>query len=569
MTRKLITLLLAAIAFIAPSLALAQSAGNPKYPATGGNTPRGIQDWLATPLNALGQSVVGDGTTDDSTNLLNAANAAASLGRQLFLPKPASNYHLSSDWKPPVQDTSLRIDPGVTFTGSGQPKMDNAFYFMVDPIFSPVLESRTFGSYYSGYGNVLLHSDVAVNNGAGNTVAGYFEGVSMLDSSHSWGTNPVCITNTLAATCIGEEIDTFINNSSGGNGYGLVINVTGHGNGLNGLQIGGDHTGTAWLNGIDLIGTKNGGTSFTNSAITDSFNDQASFGLNLVGTYTSAEINTQSLRVNATQSVPTSRLVITGGNNGGGITLAVGANQGGSPSLAHMVLQAMLGGNIYLQGSNGRILVATDPGTAIADYAFLQAAPANGQVILGINGSDALASWSWRALGSGGFFLQNGNGVVASFSAPTAATINTFFEQSAPTGGFVIFGTQGGDADVTANLRMAGAGSFIVQNGGQIIAQFSASTSLTGTRFAFQAGGLGNIANITTGGTGGTLTLGSGVLANNFTTGGVGLPTTSGVPTGTVGGAGNAVILINNTSHKICHSEGGGTWFDAEGAACS
>lgn len=44
---------------------------------------------------------------------------------------------------------------------------------------------------------------------------------------------------------------------------------------------------------------------------------------------------------------------------------------------------------------------------------------------------------------------------------------------------------------------------------------------------------------------------------------------TPGVPTGTAGSNAQPALTINTNSHKLCHSEGGGTWYDATGASCS
>ena len=55
--------------------------------------------------------------------------------------------------------------------------------------------------------------------------------------------------------------------------------------------------------------------------------------------------------------------------------------------------------------------------------------------------------------------------------------------------------------------------------------------------------------------------IGSGsALATSATTGLPLFPTTAGAPTGTVGAAGQSAYIVRTDSHKICHSEGGGTW---------
>jgi hypothetical protein len=87
-----------------------------------------------------------------------------------------------------------------------------------------------------------------------------------------------------------------------------------------------------------------------------------------------------------------------------------------------------------------------------------------------------------------------------------------------------------------------------------------------------------NVWNITAAGNGnlGLLSSGGGVVRLNpggLTTVGVGtvLPTTSivnllqlstmaGAPTGTIGSAGAAAVVIDTTNKKFCYSTGGGTW---------
>ena len=64
--------------------------------------------------------------------------------------------------------------------------------------------------------------------------------------------------------------------------------------------------------------------------------------------------------------------------------------------------------------------------------------------------------------------------------------------------------------------------------------------------------------------------IGSGsALATNATTGLPLLPTTTGAPTGTIGAAGQSAYVVRTDNHKICHSEGGGTWYYADGTSCT
>lgn len=64
--------------------------------------------------------------------------------------------------------------------------------------------------------------------------------------------------------------------------------------------------------------------------------------------------------------------------------------------------------------------------------------------------------------------------------------------------------------------------------------------------------------------------VGSGsALATSATTGMLQIGTTTGAPTGTVGASGKGTLIIRTDNHKICHSEGAGTWYYADGTACS
>lgn len=70
-------------------------------------------------------------------------------------------------------------------------------------------------------------------------------------------------------------------------------------------------------------------------------------------------------------------------------------------------------------------------------------------------------------------------------------------------------------------------------------------------------------------GGGGNTRVGTGsALATNATSGFLLVPTMAGSPSGTVGAAGQAAIVINTTANKLCWSIGGGTWKDATGGAC-
>ena len=72
--------------------------------------------------------------------------------------------------------------------------------------------------------------------------------------------------------------------------------------------------------------------------------------------------------------------------------------------------------------------------------------------------------------------------------------------------------------------------------------------------------GTGTTINITWQG-GGNVVLGTGTaIATNATTGMIQVPTMAGTPTGTVGAAGKAALVVDTTNKKICYSIGGGTW---------
>jgi len=68
---------------------------------------------------------------------------------------------------------------------------------------------------------------------------------------------------------------------------------------------------------------------------------------------------------------------------------------------------------------------------------------------------------------------------------------------------------------------------------------------------------------------GGNTRIGTGsALATNATSGFLLVPTMAGSPSGAVGAAGQAAIVVNTTGNKLCWSVGGGTWKDAVGGAC-
>lgn len=68
----------------------------------------------------------------------------------------------------------------------------------------------------------------------------------------------------------------------------------------------------------------------------------------------------------------------------------------------------------------------------------------------------------------------------------------------------------------------------------------------------------------------GNTVVGTGAaLATGATSGFLQIGTTTGAPTGTIGGAGKAALIIRTDNHRLCHSEGGGTWYYTDGTACS
>lgn len=61
--------------------------------------------------------------------------------------------------------------------------------------------------------------------------------------------------------------------------------------------------------------------------------------------------------------------------------------------------------------------------------------------------------------------------------------------------------------------------------------------------------------------TGANLLLGSGAaLATTSVIGHILVPTTAGLPTGAVGAAGQAALIVDTTNKKVCYTTGGGTW---------
>lgn len=119
---------------------------------------------------------------------------------------------------------------------------------------------------------------------------------------------------------------------------------------------------------------------------------------------------------------------------------------------------------------------------------------------------------------------------------------------------------------IDLTLEPTGTGILWGQNGSGLL--FEATGG--GTTYPLFNSTTGNGAQLLIGGTVGNLILAkSSAHAAGDTINFPIIPTTPGIPTGTVGSTGQAAISINTSSHKFCHSEGAGTWYDATGAACS
>lgn len=149
---------------------------------------------------------------------------------------------------------------------------------------------------------------------------------------------------------------------------------------------------------------------------------------------------------------------------------------------------------------------------------------------------------------------QYGNVVtIATVSGTAAATVTIQRKGHAATGSI----------PATSTFSPMGANSSIVTATGTSTIPTAFTSSLTYAapgaptlNFGTTSATAINIAN----GSANTI-IGSGsALATNATTGFVQIATMAGAPTGTVGAAGKAAVVIDTTNKKLCYSTGSGTW---------
>jgi hypothetical protein len=175
--------------------------------------------------------------------------------------------------------------------------------------------------------------------------------------------------------------------------------------------------------------------------------------------------------------------------------------------------------------STNLILGPTPTGTANKIEIDGGSAGGANTVIRAVNsGGDASVNITMRSLGTGGFIYTNGANAGLLTVSSTSAPVSHITIQSANTGLPTTISCT--TTDPTCGLKLAPSGNIIFGTG----AALASATTITGLPLA---------------------------------------PTFAGILTGTIGGAGQAAFYINTSSHKLCHSEGGGTWYDATGAACS
>jgi hypothetical protein len=82
--------------------------------ATGATTPRSVQDRFAEVINVKDYGAKGDGTTDDTTAIQAAINAALALARPVKVYLPSGNYHISSQLS-----VTTAAAQGIAFAGDG------------------------------------------------------------------------------------------------------------------------------------------------------------------------------------------------------------------------------------------------------------------------------------------------------------------------------------------------------------------------------------------------------------------------------------------------------------------
>jgi hypothetical protein len=445
--------------------------------------------------------------------------------------------------------------------------MDNQISYYGSTLFSPMLNARTFGSYYSGYTGVFLNANIATNNGAGNTIAVFGEGIAQTNNSPVWGANFICVPLAVGGKpCNAEEVDTVVT-VNGALAYGLLLTAQGGYNSQTALTIDGTAPGVQWTNGINFAADGTGASSFINSLIqTAAFTGSVGHGMYMRGSYSAFEMSWPSLLVGPTPATPTSRLEVLGGNNGGNVTLAVVPNDGGSSTLAGMIVEALGTGDVLIENSGGGIIAQFHDITA-SSTSYAEITAGSGVMTYGAQGANP-TSVSLAANGTGSITLTNTtggamaqfaaaastvsrlqvtgavasapvllgvggtatnlelqvpsansviaattNGYAAIFTAPTASTVNYWNFAGSATGVSVQATVQGTDTNVNGLLAAQGSGAWTLQNGNGAMAQFTAGAS-TVSRFQFTAAAAGAAVILGTGGTATNIAINAG--ASNF-----------------------------------------------------
>lgn len=208
---------------------------------------------------------------------------------------------------------------------------------------------------------------------------------------------------------------------------------------------------------------------------------------------------------------------------------------------------------------------------------------ASGNLAIGSSGADSLTvgngssttalNGAVTAAGSGtGLAVTNDETVGGNFSVGSSITLgaggNNFLSIiPGSTSSSAIAFQQTGTAGFTFSGNTRFFNQILVGNStGQntLTIAFGVNSSAAITLTPSLAGGIqiGNAASNTLFGSG-------SALATNATTGFPLMPTTTGAPTGAIGASGQGAIVLRTDNHKMCHSEGGGTWYYADGSACS
>jgi hypothetical protein len=492
--------------------------------ATGGLSARPLSAWFGDTVNALGQNVTGNGSTGDAAALLAAATLAESTGNTLVIPTPAASYLLGSTVTVPSGNIESIISPGYLVSGSGKLDFSNSIPYQETPNFSYNLLSMTYGAATNGYINVFQSANVAIQNGTtAATVAVFGEGISNVPTSGNnaaWGGNFVGVANATGATTWATENDCdFL--ASGATCFGQYLAAAGSFSGGVALQIQGNNANAHWSYGILFSAGSYEAVSGPLLYINGSHESATKFVDFTQGVATADELDFPSFQVQSTNTSAVTRLSIKGGVSTGD-----------------------------LSSSSVQVIPAVGTTTTVGDLTF-------------------------GSLGAGHTYFTSGATIGANLNFDIrdtgGTTVNHWYLQGSSTGNQMLLGASGTDSAVTMSIRPQGAGSVIFQNGDGIMAVLTAVTASSNSYPQLGAAVAGSSpVSLSVAGTSNNLLLGSGsALALSATTGFILHPTTAGIPTGTVGAAGQSAIVVNTSSHKICHSEGGGTWYDAEGAACS